>query len=204
MNYDFAKCKYTAAELKGKKVHARVTVENSGIVDSGIMEGEGTFDAIQNDQGFVRARIIFNYIENGPNGRHVAIAVSIPCDCLDKITKNPAGSKYDFSLNTVGGELKPFVDPFDWADKRFRVEDLNEKRADIFIKSEDGRIYDGWGIVQAIPNGEFIRVRIVYFPPATDGKGKMAAAYYQVPSNKSNKLVKNPEGSKNLFSFKDL
>ena len=204
MNYDFAKCKYTAADLKNKTVYARVLVDNSGIVDSGIVEGEATFDAIQNEHGLVKVRINFHYFEKGPSGRYVAISVFIPSESLDKIVKNPKGSKYDFSLNTVGGELKPFVDPFDWTDKRFTVEDVNQNSADIAIKGEDGRPYDGHGVVQAIANGEFIRVRIVYFPSAPDGKGKMTAAYYQVPSNKSSKLVKNPEGSKNLFSFKDL
>ena len=96
MNYDFAKCKYSAADLKGKTVHARVLVNNSGVVDSGIVEGEATFDAIQNEHGLVKARINFHYLEKGPNGRFVAIQVFIPSDGLDKIVKNPEARKAIF------------------------------------------------------------------------------------------------------------
>jgi|SRR5665213_110010 len=197
MNYDFAKCKFTAAELKGESVYARVQLENDKIY-----EGESEFDAIQNQEGLVRLAVIIHIWEKDMSAVNSG-KIFVPSEAFDKIVRNPPESKCEFSFNEFEGDFKDISDPYDWTDSRFKADEINEKHADVVLRGNDGNDYSGFGVVQAITKknliskGSVIRVRIAYFPTS-------AAKYYQVPSKDSHKLVKNPEGSKSAFSFKDL
>lgn len=198
VNYDFTPCKYSAAELNGKT--ANINIQLAG---GGFYAGEAKFEAVQNERGFIRLAALCPVWEKDYSSVSI-MRHFIAAEALDKIVKNPNGSKCEFSLDAIGGNPVQIADLNDWNDNRFSVEDLDGKRIDVALLMEDGRPYYGEGFLQAVTNGKFIHVRIAYPKTPTQNKAVLRAAYYSIPAAKAHKLVRNPEGSKNLFSFKDL
>jgi hypothetical protein len=95
MTYDYAKSKYSAADLKDKTAQVRIPLEHGGIY-----EGEAKLDAIQDHRGFIRVAVIYDWFEPSEQAVYAA-KIFVPAEELPKIVKNPPGSKCEFTLIAV-------------------------------------------------------------------------------------------------------
>lgn len=98
MTYDWGKCPFTAAELKGKRVAIRIPVGNKDIYD-----GEAMFDAVQDHRGLVRMAVLFPPPDTPPppGVTPTLSKIFVPVEAYAQIVRNPSGSKCEFSLRVV-------------------------------------------------------------------------------------------------------
>jgi len=89
-------------------------------------------------------------------------------------------------------------------DKRFMPRDLHDKIVDYQIRSDDGHIYAGEGklVVRVNPKGMFVSILVE--AGLLQDNITVQVQELTIPGDQSHLLVRNPQGSKNPFSFKAL
>jgi hypothetical protein len=186
MKYDFAKCKYTAAELKGKTVDVHIPVQGGGTYD-----GEAKFDARQNEDGLVQIAVIYSVWERDMSSVK-GMTVFVPSESFDKIVKNPPGSKCEFSLDV---RVRVNSD--------YMATDLHGKLVDYALRSTtDGHLYGGVGRLVVSGSGT-VGIGVLRPGQGPGGYSTIVSPIFHIPSCNLSKLVRNPPGSKNPFSFRD-
>lgn len=96
MSNEYAKCKFTAAELNGKTVFVKIPIETGEIY-----EGEAKFGVKEDKNGLVSIAVVYSWIEQGvprSAARILGNLVVIPPTAFNNIVKNPSGSKFEYNL----------------------------------------------------------------------------------------------------------
>jgi hypothetical protein len=94
-------------------------------------------------------------------------------------------------------------DPQNWIGCKFAVEDLQHKVVDYAFR-DGGHLYCGEGRLIAVAKGDLMRVRILCQQEWSPDRSNISGKVWIIPGSDAAKLVRNPSGSKNPFSFKNV
>ena len=93
-------------------------------------------------------------------------------------------------------------DPQDWINSKFTVADLHGKLVD-FVIHDGPHLHAGVGELIAVAKGNLMRVRIINQMEMAKDRSHVFGGAFCIFGSHADKLVRNPPGSKNPFSFKN-
>lgn len=97
-----------------------------------------------------------------------------------------------------------YSSPDDWIDSKLTVADLKGKTVEFALRGRDGHTYAGYGRLIAVSNGSLMRVRILFEQQMSKDMSHASASAFIIEGKDSDKLVRNPSGSKCEFSYRNL